>query len=104
MEGELSPHEGVQPEEAMTSRAEHGAFSFPAGFKVATQHLCAGAKHPKRSKPTSCVGLPGLEPAPEGVRQGKQVLLAGQDWEGDALPSPHQNGESPGDHSVWAWV
>lgn len=57
---------GVQPEEAVISRAEHGAFSLPAGFKIPTQHLCGRDKHPKRSKPTSCLGVPGLEPAPEG--------------------------------------
>lgn len=32
---------GLQPGEAVTSRAEHGAFSFPAGFKVPTQYHCA---------------------------------------------------------------
>lgn len=57
---------GVQPEEAVTFRAEHGAFSFPARFKVPTQHLCAGDKRAKSSEPTSCLGIPGLEPAPEG--------------------------------------
>lgn len=77
-EGELSPREGVQPEEAVTSRSEHGAFSFPAGFKVATQHLCAGAKHPKRSKPPSRVGIPGLEPAPEGSDKASRSCWQGR--------------------------
>lgn len=57
---------GIQPEKTVTSRAEYGTFSFPAGFQVPTQHLCAGDKHPRRSKAASCLGIPGLEPAPEG--------------------------------------
>lgn len=94
---------GVQPEEAVTSRAEHGEFSFPAGFKVPAQHLCAGDKHPKRSKATSCLGIPGLELAPEGSGKASRCCWQRRIRRG-MLCQALTKMESPGDHSVWAWV